>query len=166
MLHFRNHVVLLAALGLIGVAGLTACKKSEPKDSHSPSSAHDDHDGHDHGTGGAAGEADDHDELEMRPLGQIEISGVTLEASLASELVPGGEAPVEIRRVSGPAPAALRFWIGDEAATGIVKVKAESHDDHYHGEAALPGALEGSKSLWIEIELPDGTRHRRSIALK
>lgn len=166
MSHIQKHLVLWAVSGFICAAGLTACDKSESTDAQTPSSAHDDHDGHDHGTGGAAGEVGHHDNLEMRSLGQLEISGVMLEASLAGDVMPGGEAHVEIRRVSGPAPAALRFWIGDEAATGAVKVKADSHDDHYHGETAIPTELGGIASLWIEIELSDGTRRRGQIALK
>lgn len=166
MSHIQKHLVLWAVSGFICAAGLTACDKSESTDAQTPSSAHDDHDGHDHGTGGAAAEVDDHHEPEARSLGKIEISGVSLDVSVAGELVPGGKAHIEIRRISGPAPAALRFWIGDEAATGAVKVKADSHDDHFHGESAVPATVGGASSLWIEVELSDGTRHRGQLALK
>lgn len=167
MRQFSNLCALLTVSGLIIATGVAGCGKSESGDTSQPDSqGHDEHDGHDHGTSDPDVGAEDDHALDARSLGEIEIAGVTLDVSLAGELSPGGEAHVEIKRLAGPAPAALRFWIGDESATGSVKVKADAHDDHFHGESTVPTGVGTDLDLWIELELSDGSRHRDRIALK
>jgi len=68
--------------------------------------------------------------------------------------------------IEGGEPAAVRAWIGDEAATDVMVTKAEFEVDHHcaHIEVAQP-LPEGAK-FWLEIETADGQRLKGSSALK
>lgn len=68
--------------------------------------------------------------------------------------------------VEGGEPAAVRAWIGDEAATNVVVTKAEFEVDHHcaHLEVAQP-LPEGAR-FWLEIETTDGQKLKGSSPLK
>lgn len=66
---------------------------------------------------------------------------------------------------SGPIPAAVRFWIGDEAGMGALKSKADAHDNHFHGQTESPSTMDGA-SLWIEIETASGERQTAAVSLE
>ncbi|MEO1130289.1 MAG: hypothetical protein AAFX05_11375, partial [Planctomycetota bacterium] len=124
------------------------------------------HEGHDHGPG----EHDDHDQEhdghdhgEERSLGTINVMGTALEVSISGDVEPGAEIHVDLEHNSGPAPVAIRLWIGDEAGTGALKSKADGHGDHFHGHAEAPSEISNA-SLWIEIEAADGTRASGSLS--
>jgi hypothetical protein len=132
-------------------------------DGHDHSGESDGHDGHDHAEGEHDGH-DDHDHGEMRSLGTLTIAGTTLAVSLSSDIEPSSEVHLDLEIESGPTPAAVRFWIGDEAATGALKAKTDGHDDHFHGETEAPADLTNAK-LWIEVETETGARSVGSVNL-
>lgn len=152
---------LAAALSLAGCGGAS---------SPDGDSDHADHSGHDHGPGehpgddsGDAGGHDDHDA--GRILGEIVINGTTLGVSVGGEVKPGATLHVDIRLAAGPAPSAIRLWIGDEAGTGALKSKADGHENHYHAGVEVPEPVDSGASLWIEVESADGERTARSLPL-
>ncbi len=122
--------------------------------------ADDDH-GHDH-------DADDdaHDGDAGHVLGTVEIEGVVLEVTLLEPLEPGREAHLDILHVSGPSPTSVRLWIGDEAGTGAMRSRAEEEGEHFHGHVEAPAEIGQGDALWLEVELPDGARHRGSVGLE
>ncbi len=166
---------LLIASAVAGALALTGCDAPSDPGTGSGAASHDghDHDGdghddHDHDGDGHGdhtdGDHDDHDHGAARVLGTIEVGGSTLEVSLAGDVTPGAEIHVDVVKTAGPTPAAVRVWVGDEAATGVMKAKADGHGDHFHGHAETPAAL-GSGLLWIEVERLDGSRVAKSVPL-
>jgi hypothetical protein len=122
-------------------------------------------DGHDHAEGEAGHEEhDDHEQVAMRSLGSVTIAGTTLAVSISGDIRPSSEVLLEVEVESGAVPAALRFWVGDEAGTGALKAKADAHDGHFHGQTEAPGDLAGA-SLWIEVEAADGSRQAAPVSL-
>lgn len=118
---------------------------------------HDEHDDHDH-------EHDGHDHGEERSLGTVDVGGTTLKVSISGDIEPGAEIHVDLEHTGGPAPVAIRLWIGDEAGTGVLKSKTDGHDDHFHGHAEVPSDMSNT-SLWIEVEAVDGSRASSSLPL-
>ena len=140
-------------------------------ESSSPSaSSHSADDGHDHSEAGhedhdhGPGEHDDHGHGEGRSLGSVAVGGTTLTVSMSGDLEPGAEVHVDLEHTGGPAPAAIRLWIGDEAGTRALKSKADGHDGHFEGHAEAPSDLTGA-SLWIEVESASGERASGSLQL-
>lgn len=119
-------------------------------DGHNHANEEDDHEGHDHG--------------QMRSLGIVEIAGTTLAVSISGDIQPSSEVHLELEVASGPIPAAVRFWIGDQAGIGTLKSKADAHDDHFHGQTEAPASLTGA-SLWIEVETASGERQTAPVSL-
>ena len=150
----------------ISLPGCGESSESKSAETHSADDGHDhagdgdDHEGHDH----AEGEHDDHDHGEMRSLGSVTIAGTTLAVSVSSDIRPSSEVHLDLEVESGPIPATVRFWIGDEAGTGALKSKADAHDDHFHGQTESPSTMDGA-SLWIEIESVNGNRTVGSMPL-
>lgn len=166
---------LIKLLFAVGVAialpiSLPGCGESSqpPAETHSAHDGHehdgDDHEGHDHDEG-EHGEHDDHDHGEMRSLGGVTIAGTTLAVSVSGEIAPSSEVHLDLEVESGPVPAAVRFWIGDEAGTGALKSKADAHDDHFHGQTEAPVSIDGA-SLWIEVETASGERRAAALPLR
>jgi hypothetical protein len=133
-------------------------------DGHDHSTGSDSHDGHDHADG-EHDEHDDHGHGDMRSLGSVTIGGTTMAVSVSSGIGPDTQVHLDLEVESGPIPAAVRFWIGDEAATGAPKARADAHGDHFHAHAEAPSNLEGA-ALWIEVETDDGTRTAVSLPLQ
>lgn len=100
----------------------------------------------------------------MRSLASVTIDGTTLAVSVSGDIRPSSEAQFELKVLAGPIPAAVRIWIGDEAAVGALKVKAGGHSDHFHGETEAQADLTNA-TLWIEIETSIGIRTIESINL-
>lgn len=151
----------------VSLPGCGESSESKSAETHTADDGHDhagdgdDHEGHDH----AEDEHDDHDHGEMRSLGSVTIAGTTLAVSVSSDIRPSSEVHLDLEVESGPIPAAVRFWIGDEAGTGALKSKADAHDDHFHGQTESPSTMDGA-SLWIEIESVNGNRTVGSMLLK
>lgn len=164
-------VVSALAAGL--TVTLPGCSESSSPSasSHSADDGHDHgeegHEGHDHGPGEHDDhdhEHDGHDHGEERSLGTVDVGGTTLKVSISGDIEPGAEIHVDLEHTGGPAPAAIRLWIGDEAGTGALKSKADGHDDHFHGHAEAPGDIT-DVALWIEVEAIDGSRASSSLPL-
>ncbi|XOV74657.1 MAG: hypothetical protein ACFHWZ_14270 [Phycisphaerales bacterium] len=106
----------------VSLPGCGESSESKSAGTHSADDGHDhagdgdDHEGHDHAEG-EHGEHDDHDHGEMRSLGSVTIAGTTLAVSVSSDIKPSSEVHLDLEVESGPIPAAVRFWIGDEAGT-------------------------------------------------
>lgn len=132
-------------------------------DGHGQSEDAGSHDGHDHEHEEDTSGSPDHDQSKKTPLGSIEIGGTTFSVFI-SEINPESVVNVDLEVEAGPAPTAIRFWIGDKAGTGSLKSKASAHDSHFHGETEAPTDLSGA-SLWIEAESADGKRHAESVSL-
>ncbi len=151
----------------ISLPGCGESSESKSAETHTADDGHDhagdgdDHEGHDH----AEGEHDDHDHGEMRSLGSVTIAGTKLAVSVSSDIRPSSEVHLDLEVESGPIPATVRFWIGDEAGTGTLKSKADAHDDHFHGQTESPSTMDGA-SLWIEIESVNGNRTVGSMPLE
>lgn len=166
--------VLTRTLALFGVAitfALFGCdKEPSPGSSNTPiQSANDGHgDDPDHGAGahenaqpGDAGDraGDEH------ALGTITIGGTTLEVTISGAIEPNGEVDADIVHTGGPAPAAVRLWIGEESGVGSLKTKADGHDDHFHGRAEVPPRVPAGAALWIEVESASGERASAPLSL-
>lgn len=151
----------------ISLPGCGESSESKSAETHTADDGHDhagdgdDHEGHDH----AEGEHDDHDHGEMRSLGSVTIAGTKLAVSVSSDIRPSSEVHLDLEVESGPIPATVRFWIGDEAGTGVLKSKADAHDDHFHGQTESPSTMDGA-SLWIEIETARGERQAAAVSLE
>ena len=155
---------LLLAPVLASALLLTGCGGGDSHDDHD----HDDHeehtedDGHDHD----GEEGDDHGHDTGHELGEIEIAGSVLHVSVGGEPGPNVILHIDIEVESGPMPAAIRAWVGNESATGSVKGKAFGSDGDYHADVACPAELSEDAALWIEIESADATRTAGSLPLE
>lgn len=166
-------IVVVSSLAIGLAFTLPGCGKSSSPNasSHSADDGHDHgeagHEGHDHGPGEHDDhdhEHDGHDHGEERSLGSVVVGGTSLDVSISGDVEPGSEIHVDLEHTGGPAPAAIRLWIGDEAGTGALKSKADGHDDHFHGHAEAPSDISNAL-LWIEVEAADGTRSSASVPL-
>ena len=164
-----TRLIAVSSLASCLALALPGCSESESPNpaSHTADDGHDhDHEGHDHGPGEhAEHDHDDHDHGETRSLGTMDVEGTVLDVSMSGDLEPNAEIHVDLVHTGGPAPAAIRLWIGDEAGTGALKSKADGHDDHFHGQADAPGDITGA-ALWIEVEAANGTRTSASVPLR
>ena len=68
--------------------------------------------------------------------------------------------------VKGGEPAAVRAWVGDEAATNVVVTKAEFEFDHHCAHIEVPSPLPAEAKLWVEIETADGARLKGSTPVQ
>ena len=156
-------LVSLAAASLT----LSGCGNESGSSNAAGQSEHGDHDGHDHDAEGHEdhdhGDNDHGDHGAERDLGSVTIAGTTLRVSMGGEIEPSATVHLDIERTDGPEPAAIRVWIGDEAATGALKGKAMGSGGDYHADAEAPANVSLPTSLWIEIEAADGTRESGSI---
>lgn len=67
--------------------------------------------------------------------------------------------------VAGGEVKAVRTWIGDEAATGALVIKAPWEDTHYCGDQEVPNPLPAGASLWVELETSGGELLKGSAPL-
>ena len=150
---------LLLAPALASTLMLSGCGGGDSHDDHGHEE-HSEDDGHDHGQEGGGEHGAEHE------LGEIEIAGSTLHVSLGGEPGPNVTLHIDIELKSGPTPAAIRAWVGNEAGTGSVKGKAMGSDGDYHADATCPAELNKDAALWIEVESADGTRTAGSLPLE
>lgn len=170
--------LFLASLAAASLT-LSGCGNESGSSNAAGQSEHGDHDGQDHDAErhedhdhGAEGHEDhDHGDDEHgdhgadRDLGSVTIAGTTLRVSMGGKIEPSMTVHLDIERTDGPEPAAIRVWIGDEAATGALKSKAIGSSGDYHADAEAPANVSLPISLWIEIENGDGTRETGSISI-
>ena len=165
---------LLLASTIAGTLALGGCGNDSGTPDVDSHAEHDDHEGHDHGEDGhedhdhAEGEHDEHEghgHGAERDLGSVTIAGTTLSVSMGGEVEPSAVLHLDIVRTDGPKPAAIRVWIGDEAATGALKGKASGSGGDYHADAEVPAELTPGDALWIEIETADGSRETGSVSV-
>ena len=149
---------LSSLLMLLAVLGLVACGRDKPADNdktgHSDGKpdgdmAHDDHDDEDHG--------------EKTDRGTQDAGPAKVSLGLYGKVVPGFEAIMDID-VKDMKPEAVRVWIGVESAKGSMKSKLDG-DGSYHGHVDVPAKLPEGSAIWIELEAPDGSRHRTSYSI-
>ena len=152
---------LMLASTLAGTLALSGCggETDSVEDA-----AHSDDAGHVEGVEGIDEHAS-HDHGEDRALGSLAIGDAVFEVSVSGEYTPGSELHIDLAQTSGSTPSGVRMWIGDEAATGSLKSKADGHDSHFHGHAEAPASLGMNTALWIEIETEDGERETAFVSL-
>ena len=169
MNHLTKHLTLpllacafiLVAPGCGDSAETAADTEHSTDDGHDHSGETDPREAHD----SAEGQDTEQDSDEVIMRGTVTIAGSTLAVSVSPELKPASEVSLNIEVESGPVPASLRYWIGDETGTGALKSKADAHDNHFHGQAETPKDLTGA-SLWIEVEAADGKRRAAPVTLE
>ena len=164
---------LLIASTITGMLTLGGCGSESGAPETESHADHDEHDGHGHGEGGhdehADDHMDDHDEHDHAHAGEtrtatVEINGTVLEVILPVKVEPNTDLHLDINYIDGPFPAALRLWVGDEAATNAIKSKADAHGNHYHAHTDTPDSL-ANVALWLEVESEDGTREAGSTSI-
>lgn len=150
---------LLPLFLLVALAGLVGCGGDTPDEDQTGHSAgkqdddaghEDDHDDH-----------DDHGEKSDRGTKAAGPAKVSL--GLYGNVVAGMEAIMDIE-VEDMKPEAVRVWIGLERAqdSGSMKSKLDG-EGSYHGHVEVPAKLPDGSAIWIELEAPDGSRHRVSF---
>lgn len=152
----------LLAPVLVSSLLLAGCEGGDPHGDHDHDHEghdHADHDGHDHGN-----EGDDEPGADTS-LGEVEIAGSVLHVAVGAEPAPNVTLHLHLELKSGPAPAAVRVWVGDESASGAVKGKATGSDGKYHADAVCPAELADDALLWIEVERDSGEREAKSLQL-
>lgn len=152
---------LLLAPVLASALLLTGCGDSDSHDDHDHEE-HSEDDGHGHGSE----DGDNHGHGTGHELGEIEIAGSVLHVSIGGEPGPNVTLHIDIEVESGPTPAAIRAWVGDESATGSVKARAMGSDGDYHADATCPAEMSEDAALWIEVESADGTRTAGLMSLE
>ncbi len=146
---------LAAALSIAGCGG-----ESTPHDS----TAHSEGDGHNHAAPDQA-EAVEDGHGAMRPLGSVVIAGTSLEVSASGAPTPNTLMHVNIEYRDGPAPVAVRLWIGNEAGDESVRSRATGTGSVLHGHVEVPAEIDADAALWIEVETASGERLHGSVAL-
>lgn len=150
----QHLLTALAVACLVGACGDDHSGHSHSKDSkpNTPAAkSGDDHHDHDHG--------------EMKPLGQVQFGGSSIEVKGYGTLEAGDEYHVDIAHTEGELPEVLRLWFGDAAATGVAKSKASKTKDHFHGHVEVPASLGQDARLWIEAEFRGGRREAKDLPL-
>lgn len=177
-------VLLTLLLFLAVVVSLSGCGQGQTS-KESQASAHHENKGHDHGEDAhdhAAPEANGNDDHaghdhaaeghghggERYDLGTRAIGSFSVKAAQLGPLEPGQEAVFELVFADPTtAPETVRVWVGNEAAEGAVKVKAERiepgvFDAHVEAAAQLPE----NAQVWVEVQLATGERVRGAFAPK
>ena len=139
---------------------LTGCGDGDTPDKHEQHEEHSENDGHNHVSEGEDEHGSEHG------LGEIEIARTVLEVAVGGEPEPNATLHIDLEHKSGPMPAAVRVWVGDESATGSIKGKASGSHGDYHADATCPAELQEAAALWIELESADGTRTAGSLPLE
>ncbi|MEM1098578.1 MAG: hypothetical protein AAGH92_07305 [Planctomycetota bacterium] len=152
-------IKLLLAPALATSLLLSGCGGGDSHDDYG-NETHTEGDGHDHSN------TDSDDHSTEHGLGEIEIAGSVLQVSVGGEPGPNVILHIDIEVESGPTPATIRAWVGNESADGVAKGKAHGSNGDYHVDATCPAELAEDASLWIEVESADGTRATGSLPLE
>lgn len=67
--------------------------------------------------------------------------------------------------VEGGKPKAVRAWVGNENADGVMVGKADWEDDHYCAHLEVADPIPADAALWLEIEDEGGASHKASMTL-
>lgn len=154
-------------LAVLAAATMLAACDSIPADKPVESTEHHEGDGHDHSHDHDHDHAHDHDHDhgEHHELGTAAAAGVSFEALQLGHPA-NGEVAVEVVLAEGsPAPKAIRAWVGNQAAEGSMKTRAEGAGPAYDMHLELPDPLPADAQIWLEIEAADGTREAKSFEL-
>jgi hypothetical protein len=171
----RNLSLFLLFLALAAFAACGGDKDTGHTDDDGHDHENGDHDhegsGHDHEGGGHDHEDGDHDREdggndhgERVELGKTEVGGHVVTVALLGDVEPGHEAGLDIE-VEGPAPTAVRAWVGIESGKGSRRAKVDGEDGTYHGHLEVPSSLPEQSAIWLEVEAADGKRSKTSFAL-
>ena len=163
----RKWLLILPALTLgLALNGCTKTDSTTDSSSSTQSSDHDhdhddhDHDDHDHDDH----DHDDHDHSDVVSQ-NIEIADSVLKVDMSGDIEPNAELHVEITKVNGTTPEAIRLWVGTQSGDGSLKTKADDEGDHWHAHVECPRTTTGKIALWIEVEDANGKRIAKDVPL-
>lgn len=150
-------VFALSALALTLAAPMSGCeKKTEPNKPEAGAA-----------TSGKPTSTDGHGHGPSTALGEQASGGFTIRASREGDVKAGGDVPIDVRVTGGTGkPAAVRFWIGTQDATGSVKAKAALEKDDWHTHVEIPNPLPADSKLYVELESDKGEKTVVSFDLK
>lgn len=151
---------LLLAPVLASALLLAGCGGGDSHDDHDGHEEHSEDDGHGHDSEDGDGHGTEHE------LGEIEIAGSVLHVSMGGEPGPNVTLHVDIEVESGPTPAAIRAWVGNESADGVAKGLAVSSNGDYHVDATCPAEISADTAFWIEVESADGAKNAIALPLE
>jgi len=97
----------------------------------------------------------------MRNFAEVTIGPYTVQPMFEEE-IEDGHYNIEVQ---GAQFAAVRAWVGNEAAEGVMVVKGMEENDYQHFHVEVPDPIAEDTRLWIEIEAADGTLHKGSVEL-
>lgn len=113
------------------------------------------------------------------PVAQEEVEEAGHESGATTEIFNDKLGPYDVRAiftgplddghfnfyVNGATPKAVRSWVGDEAATGVMVTKANLEEDHYCAHIEMPANISSDIALWFEIESEDGEPLKTRVSL-
>ena len=136
--------------------GLTACG-----DDHDHAKR--DNDAPGHADDADEGDHDDHSHEDARDIGTKDAGPAKVNLTLYGDVKAGFEAVMDVR-VENMKPEAVRAWVGIASGEGSIRAKLDERDGgEFHGHVDVPTKLPEGSAVWIELEAPDGTRHRTSF---
>ena len=153
----RVVIIPLTALAM----STSACKEGV-SESGTQSSGHDHHHDHDHDHDHAGDHDHDHDYDHDYT---VKLGPSTLMVRYSGHAAPDVELHIDVTTTRGPAPSAVRLWVGTRSGEGSPMSKGDEADGHWHLHLDCPSSLTDEMALWIEAESADGTRLAESIPL-
>lgn len=138
-----RHLLLAAVSAVLLVACGGAPHDALPAPAAQNQTEHEAHDEH----GGGQSE-----EAAATSLAPIELAPYTVAVDRLGEIADGH---INLY-VEGGEVAAVRVWIGDEAATNAFIGKAEWEDTHHCAHLEVAETLPEGAQLWVELETPEG----------
>lgn len=156
----RRLTTLTLALFVAATLGVVGCTSEHDHDHDHGTEGHEhDDEGGDDGDGGG-------EHGTGHSLGTLTIGGTELAVVQLGALAAGQESAFEFEIASGPAPAAIRTWVGTEDGRGAMKALAEAEGDvHAHAHIELPAELSPTHRLWVEVEDAAGSKTTGSVEL-
>jgi len=176
-----NQPRLIGSVLLASALCLVACDKANSgstKDADPQGQMADDH-GHDHGDDGHS--HDDAEGTEAHPhgddfeLGPITLGEDTFEVWQShGNAEPGKELHLSIDGGSMDSggrswgDVTLRAWIGtaDRLSSLVARGEYDTENNRFNAHAIVPDPTPEGSAWWIEMELPDGTKHVSNVPLQ
>lgn len=104
-----------------------------------------------------------HGHEDPRPFPAVAMGDFTVHGIIYGQAAPGRALPVDVM-ITPANLQAVRLWIGNEQATGSMRVRATAMGDRYHADIPVPNPLAADAQLWIELDT--GTvRKQQAVAL-
>lgn len=104
---------------------------------------------------------------EKHDLGTQAIGEHRVRVVQIGDVAAGSPATFEIYFESEPASLrAVRAWVGDEAATGSVKVRTVRRGEFHDADLQVPQAMPEGARFWVEVETEDGQRSVGSFQIE